>query len=123
MDTAVLRELRDEHGVSLKRRRHSGGEVSFGAVAIGDGRLSNIAESETTKEFKHRLIGILQQMMYVSGETAEPSAETTYLIEEIVREQVVEMVGTGRGSQRFRTDGSSSKKLRLWPTDVGQSRF
>lgn len=31
--------------------------------------------------------------MYVSGETAEPSAETTYLIEEIVREQVVEMVG------------------------------
>ncbi|KAK5069804.1 hypothetical protein LTS08_006740 [Lithohypha guttulata] len=34
----------------------------------------------------------IQMMMYVSGETAEPSAETTYLIEEIVREQVVEML-------------------------------
>lgn len=34
----------------------------------------------------------IQMMMYVSGETAEPSAETTYLIEEIVREQVIEML-------------------------------
>lgn len=32
--------------------------------------------------------------MFVSGEQAEPSAETTYLIEEIVREQVIEMVST-----------------------------
>lgn len=32
-------------------------------------------------------------MMFVSGETAEPSTETTALIEEIVRQQVVEMVG------------------------------
>jgi hypothetical protein len=31
-------------------------------------------------------------MMFVSGETAEPSTETTWLIEEIVREQVVHMV-------------------------------
>ena len=30
--------------------------------------------------------------MFVSGETGEPSAETTWLIEEIVREQVVEML-------------------------------
>lgn len=30
--------------------------------------------------------------MFVSGETAEPSQETTTLIEEIVRQQVVEMV-------------------------------
>lgn len=32
-------------------------------------------------------------MMFVSGETAEASAETMWMIEEIVREQVVEMVG------------------------------
>jgi hypothetical protein len=32
-------------------------------------------------------------MMYVSGETAEASAETTGMIEEIVRQQVIEMVG------------------------------
>lgn len=31
-------------------------------------------------------------MMYVSGETAEASAETTGIIEEIVRQQVIEMV-------------------------------
>ena len=33
-------------------------------------------------------------MMYVSGETAEASAETTGMIEEIVRQQVIEMVCT-----------------------------
>jgi transcription initiation protein SPT3 len=32
------------------------------------------------------------QMMYVSGETAEASTETTGMIEEIVRQQVIEMV-------------------------------
>ena len=32
------------------------------------------------------------QMMFVSGETAEPGPETTWMIEEIVREQVIEMV-------------------------------
>lgn len=47
---------------------------------------------ETMEEFKKRLTHILGQMMFVSGETAEPSAETTWMIEEIVREQVLEMV-------------------------------
>ena len=30
--------------------------------------------------------------MFVSGETGEPSTETTGLIEDIVRQQVIEMV-------------------------------
>lgn len=47
---------------------------------------------ETIEECHGRLIQVLSQMMFVSGEQAEPSAETTYLIEEIVREQVIEMV-------------------------------
>lgn len=34
----------------------------------------------------------INQMMYVSGETAEPSVETTGIIEDIVRQQVVEIV-------------------------------
>lgn len=34
------------------------------------------------------------KMMFVSGETAEPSPETTTLIEEITRQQVLEIVGT-----------------------------
>lgn len=34
----------------------------------------------------------IQQMMYVSGETTEPSVETTGIIEDIVRQQVIELV-------------------------------
>lgn len=49
---------------------------------------------ETPKEFKTRLISVLGQMMFVSGETAEASTETTGMIEEIVRAQVIEMVST-----------------------------
>jgi hypothetical protein len=51
-------------------------------------------ELESKEEFKQRLIYILGQMMFVSGETAEPGPETTWMIEEIVREQVVEMVSS-----------------------------
>ncbi|KAA6414791.1 MAG: transcription initiation SPT3 [Lasallia pustulata] len=42
------------------------------------------------KPAKYRLE--IQQMMFVSGETAEASPETTGMIEEIVRQQVVEML-------------------------------
>ena len=35
---------------------------------------------------------VLKQMMFVSGETGDPSTETTGIIEEIVRQQVVEIV-------------------------------
>lgn len=44
------------------------------------------------EHFRKRLNTNLGQMMYVSGETAEASAETTGMIEEIVRQQVIEMV-------------------------------
>ncbi|KKA29622.1 hypothetical protein TD95_000689, partial [Thielaviopsis punctulata] len=42
------------------------------------------------RTFKYRQE--ISQMMYVSGETAEPSVETTGLIEDIVRQQVVELL-------------------------------
>jgi transcription initiation protein SPT3 len=32
-------------------------------------------------------------MMFVSGETQEPTAETTTLVEQVVKEQVKELVG------------------------------
>jgi hypothetical protein len=47
---------------------------------------------ETPEEFKERLTYSIEQMMFVSGETAEASPETTGMIEEIVRAQVIEMV-------------------------------
>lgn len=58
-------------------------------------------ENDVANElFRKRLtIGICRQMMFVSGETAEPSTETTTLIEEIVRQQVIEMVGCQHSSR------------------------
>ncbi|KAM0327972.1 hypothetical protein ACHAQA_005371 [Verticillium albo-atrum] len=47
---------------------------------------------ETEEDFSARLTDTVEQMMYVSGETAEPSIETTNIIEAIVREQVVELL-------------------------------
>lgn len=55
--------------------------------------------TNTTDDINH-LIGavcdfitnIIPKMMFVSGETAEPSIETTTLIEDITREQVLEIV-------------------------------
>jgi hypothetical protein len=50
-------------------------------------------------DFKDYLTDIFGKMMFVSGETAEASAETTWLIEEIVREQVVHMVSRPASSR------------------------
>ena len=50
-------------------------------------------DTEPMEDWKYRLIKALHQMMFVSGETAEASAETTAMIEEIVHTQVIEMVG------------------------------
>ncbi|KAI9674174.1 MAG: Transcription initiation protein spt3 [Caeruleum heppii] len=58
-----------------------------------DAQDSDAEEEETKEEFKDRLTFLLVQMMFVSGETAEVSIETTSMIEEIVRQQVIEMVG------------------------------
>ena len=48
----------------------------------------------TRRQKKDPVANFFAQMMFVSGETAEASAETTTLIEEIVRQQVIEMVST-----------------------------
>lgn len=54
-------------------------------------------EPEDDAQPKHKktdygMANVIVKMMYVSGETAEPSAETTGMVEEIVRQQVIEMV-------------------------------
>lgn len=58
-------------------------------------RLSDNMAPETElpeQEYREELADIIAKMMFVSGETAEPSPETTTIIEEIVHTQVVEMV-------------------------------
>jgi len=49
-------------------------------------------KQDQREEWDYLTTNMITQMMFVSGETGEPSAETTTIIEEIVREQVVEMV-------------------------------
>ena len=49
-------------------------------------------DGEDRQTWIARLTHWLEQMMFVSGETAEVPAETTSMIEEIVRQQVIEMV-------------------------------
>ncbi|KAL2120905.1 hypothetical protein VTJ04DRAFT_4932 [Mycothermus thermophilus] len=46
--------------------------------------------ADKDKQYKYRQE--IQQMMYVSGETGEPSVETTSIIEDIVRQQVIEIL-------------------------------
>lgn len=48
--------------------------------------------NESEENFKEKLTEWFVQMMFVSGETAEPSADTTGMIEELVKQQVIEMV-------------------------------
>ncbi|UNI21701.1 Transcription initiation protein spt3 [Purpureocillium takamizusanense] len=60
------------------------------------------------KAYKYRQE--ISQMMYVSGETAEPSVETTSIIEDIVRQQVIELLrnctelASRRGSKSISTN-------------------
>ncbi|KAJ6257124.1 hypothetical protein Dda_8009 [Drechslerella dactyloides] len=72
--------------------------------------LSSAAVESTmaNDRFKYKLE--IQQMMFVSGETGEPSPETTGIIEDIVRGQVIEMLiqataqAARRGSRSISTD-------------------
>ena len=73
-------------------------------------------DTETAVHFKARLIHWIRQMMFVSGETAEPSAETTWMIEEIVREQVIEMVWGLHNIQHPLTASASTSDSPCQPT-------
>lgn len=53
-------------------------------------------KQDQREEWDYLTTNMITQMMFVSGETGEPSAETTTIIEEIVREQVVEMVSSNQ---------------------------
>ncbi|KAJ5711261.1 TFIID-18kDa-domain-containing protein [Penicillium malachiteum] len=65
---------------------------------------------KTDKDLKASIINMIRQMMFVSGETAEPSIDTTTLIEDITRQQVLEILtrstqlATRRGSRSISTD-------------------
>ncbi|KZZ86752.1 SAGA-like transcriptional regulatory complex subunit Spt3 [Moelleriella libera RCEF 2490] len=64
-----------------------------------------MAESKGIYKYRQEI----SQMMYVSGETGEPSVETTSIIEDIVRQQVIELLrnctelASRRGSKSIST--------------------
>lgn len=69
-------------------------------------------------------------MMFVSGETGEPSAETTSIIEEIVRQQVVEIVSVqpwlANSINRSTTNrilSSLNQTTQLYAVDLGASEL
>ena len=54
-----------------------------------------IVSNKKTKRYEKKLTkDLTPKMMFVSGETGDPSAETTGIIEDIVRQQVIEIVST-----------------------------
>ncbi|KAI9882965.1 MAG: hypothetical protein M1823_005283 [Watsoniomyces obsoletus] len=68
-------------------------------------------DPKTLEQYRKILTStVIPKMMFVSGETAEPSAETAGIVEEIVRSQVIEMLrestalAARRGSRSITTD-------------------
>ena len=57
-----------------------------------EAQLYDFEKHDDKAEWRLLMDDMITQMMFVSGEEAEPSVQTTTIIEEIVREQVVELV-------------------------------
>lgn len=83
-------------GVEYSDVTSSGSLVSTSVATSEDLEDTETAEPrenyETELMFKWTLTDLIRQMMFVSGETAEPSIESTTLIEDITRQQVIEIV-------------------------------
>jgi hypothetical protein len=77
----ISADMDNETGeVDRNQKHHAGRVVDFEIVnSTGFSKITQLTEE-------------IWQMMFVSGETGEPSAETTTLIEGIVQGQVIEMV-------------------------------
>ncbi|KAJ5682609.1 TFIID-18kDa-domain-containing protein [Penicillium macrosclerotiorum] len=88
----------------------SGDEVEGSSDMSEETNSDKDDDFETHDKFRWAFTDMLRQMMFVSGETAEPAIETTTLIEEITRQQVIEILArstalaTRRGSRSISTD-------------------
>ena len=59
-----------------------------------DPRSPTYDEAECAYRFRIRFTDVIQQMMYVSGETAEPSVDTTSIIEDMEISKVMKVYST-----------------------------
>ena len=90
-------EIKDEANdgavENISDETSSGSFVSTSVAVTEDQEDTEAIEDyETGLMFKWALTDLIRQMMFVSGETAEPSIESTTLIEDITRQQVIEIV-------------------------------
>ncbi|KAJ5901814.1 SAGA complex subunit spt3 [Penicillium taxi] len=75
-----------------------------------DTETTKTTQAEKAVKYKMFMTKVFSKMMFVSGETAEPSVESTTLIEDITREQVIHILtkstqlATRRGSRAISTD-------------------
>ncbi|KAJ5204696.1 uncharacterized protein N7498_005575 [Penicillium cinerascens] len=104
-------EANDGGAEDISDEISSGSFVSTSVAVIEDQEDTEAVENyETDLMFKWTLTDLIRQMMFVSGETAEPSIESTTLIEDITRQQVIELLtrstalATRRGSRSISTD-------------------
>lgn len=93
----------------------------------GDQNTTDSNQDDNTMDMSQRdITNYMRQMMFVSGETAEPSVETTTLIEEITRQQVIEIVNAPSNYIRFnfanRSDSSRAALRSPLAVDHGPSR-
>lgn len=86
-------EANDGAVENISDETSSGSFVSTSVAVTEDQEDTEAIEDyETGLMFKWALTDLIRQMMFVSGETAEPSIESTTLIEDITRQQVIEIV-------------------------------
>lgn len=103
-------------------------ELSSADLMSEADRMKASIELPTKAFFQYKILTKpLLKMMFVSGETAEPSVETTTLIEDITREQVLEIVRSSTSyylhSYLLRSNVSySSVVARPWPAGVAPAQ-
>lgn len=97
---SVLFDSAFEEAIGIRGMKQDAQLVSAAAEAAKLELLAQVpiygwddTDTMTMVAYRVYLHKVFRQMMYVSGETGEPSVETTSIIEEIVRQQVVEIVG------------------------------
>ena len=77
---------------AIRRQLHTAPQPKFPSNPLTM-KLEDPPKSSAKETGRNWLTGVISKMMFVSGETAEPSIDTTGIMEEIVQQQVKEMVG------------------------------
>lgn len=97
----------DSFGIRLFGIRPTVEQIKSASKELAD------LDDESAEDFRVRLMVLFEQMMFVSGETAEPSTETTGMMEELVKQQVVEMVSWPYPTQTQPQHGPFINAIRL----------